>query len=68
MFGVVAWRGGDEPITCTCGNPACVNNAGKHPRIKWSGLDRTAGKLVDYWRWLFRESPTPRSTGPTTSG
>jgi hypothetical protein len=57
MFGVVTWRGDGEPITCACGNLACVNNAGKHPRIKWSDLPPDAGRRVHYWRWRFHDSP-----------
>src|SRR5262245_324426 len=38
---------------CTCGNPACVHNAGKHPRAKWKDYDAGLGRRPDYLRWKY---------------
>src|SRR5262245_33976803 len=60
MHGVVPlWdEGGKLFWLCTCGNPACGNNAGKHPRAKWKDHDAALGRKPDYLRWKYGgESP-----------
>lgn len=50
LFGVVTWHADGTPPCCACEKgPSCAKGAGKHPRIKWKGLQADDVKLVNYW-------------------
>ena len=37
--------------TCTCGDPTCIKNAGKHPRVRWGAMATTDPiKIRGWWR------------------